>query len=80
MHVNKQEVSSAYHVTAMVSKLDESVGRVVQALQRRHMLESSVILFLSDNGAPTKGRQPNWGSNWPLKGVSVGVGLGRTRS
>jgi len=55
----------------MVSKLDESVGRVVQALQRHHMLENSIIVFLSDNGAPTKGRQPNWGSNWPLKGVSA---------
>ena len=54
----------------MVSKLDESVGRVVQALQTRHMLEKSIIVFLSDNGAPTKGRYPNWGSNWPLKGVS----------
>ena len=54
----------------MVSKLDESVGRVVQALQRRHMLENSIIVFLSDNGAPTRGRSPNWGSNWPLKGVS----------
>jgi len=58
-------------VSAMVSKLDESVGRVVQALQRSHMLENSIIVFLSDNGAPTKGQQPNWGSNWPLKGVSA---------
>jgi arylsulfatase A-like enzyme len=58
------------YVPAMVSKLDESVGRIVQALQKRHMLENSIIVFLSDNGAPTKGRQPNWGSNWPFKGVS----------
>jgi arylsulfatase A-like enzyme len=57
----------------MVSKLDESVGRVVQALQRRHMLQNSIIVFLSDNGAPTKGKQPNWGSNWPFKGVSISV-------
>jgi arylsulfatase A-like enzyme len=59
----------------MVSKLDESVGRVVQALQRRHMLENSIIVFLSDNGAPTKGQQPNWGSNWPFKGVSASTSI-----
>ena len=34
------------------------------------MLENSIIAFLSDNGAPARGRSPNWGSNWPLKGVS----------
>ncbi|KAJ4450929.1 hypothetical protein ANN_02364, partial [Periplaneta americana] len=65
---------------AMVSKLDESVGRVVQALQRRHMLENSIIVFLSDNGAPTKGRYPNWGSNWPLKGVKETLWEGSVRS
>ncbi|XP_068081821.1 arylsulfatase B [Anabrus simplex] len=54
---------------AMVSKLDESVGRVVQALQRRNMLQTSIIIFLSDNGAPTVGVFRNWGSNWPLRGV-----------
>ncbi|PNF39716.1 Arylsulfatase B [Cryptotermes secundus] len=83
----QQEIDKFRHIrdpnrrtyAAMVSKLDESVGRVVQALQRRHMLESSVILFLSDNGAPSKGRQPNWGSNWPLKGVKETLWEGGVR-
>ena len=55
----------------MVSKLDESVGRVVAALQQRDMLANSVIVFASDNGAMTTGIHHNKGSNWPLKGVSA---------
>lgn len=42
---------------AMVSKLDEGVGKVVQALDDNNMLEDSVILFLSDNGAPVVGNE-----------------------
>ena len=55
----------------MVSKLDESVGKVVSALKQKGMLENSVILFLSDNGAPNTIYFKNWGSNFPFRGVSV---------
>ena len=43
-----------YHLVflAMMSKLDESVGRVVSALNGRGMLKNSIIVFMSDNGAP----------------------------
>lgn len=41
---------------AMVSKLDESVGRVVKALNDNDMLDNSIVLFLSDNGSPVVGR------------------------
>nr|CAD7603529.1 unnamed protein product [Timema genevievae] len=57
------------NVAAMVSKLDESVGRIMGALQRKGMLGDSIIVFISDNGAPTKGESPNWGSNYPLRGI-----------
>lgn len=40
---------------AMLSKLDESVGKVVAALEKNKMLETSVILFMADNGAPVEG-------------------------
>lgn len=66
----------------MVSKLDESVGRVVQALTEKKMLQNTIIVFMSDNGSPsfdssgrsfsgTPGVIPNWGSNFPYRGVSL---------
>ena len=56
---------------AMVSKVDQSVGEVVSALGKKGMLENSIIIFIADNGAPSIGVYQNWGSNYPLRGVSV---------
>jgi arylsulfatase A-like enzyme len=53
----------------MVSKLDESVGQIIHALTDTGMLNNSIIIFISDNGAPTVGIHENWGSNYPLRGV-----------
>lgn len=41
---------------AMVSLLDKSVGRIVKALGKNDMLENSILLFMSDNGAPVVGK------------------------
>jgi len=68
----------------MVSKLDESVGRVVEALTEKKMLQNTIIVFMSDNGSPSfdsSGRNfgpevgvtANWGSNFPYRGVSFMV-------
>ncbi|XP_065337199.1 arylsulfatase B-like [Cloeon dipterum] len=54
---------------AMVTELDDSVGEIIQALRKRSMLSNSIVLFLSDNGAPTYGIHSNRGSNWPLRGM-----------
>ncbi|XP_018331773.1 arylsulfatase B isoform X2 [Agrilus planipennis] len=54
---------------AMVSLLDQSIGKVVTALREKHMLENSIILFMSDNGAQPEGIHANHGSNYPLRGV-----------
>jgi arylsulfatase A-like enzyme len=53
----------------MVSKLDESVGDIVHTLMETGMLNNSIIIFISDNGAPSIGGFQNWGSNYPLRGV-----------
>lgn len=53
----------------MLTKLDESVGKVVDALAKTKMLENSVIVFSTDNGGPAAGFNLNAASNWPLRGV-----------
>jgi len=55
--------------TGMLSKLDQSVGQVVEALHKRNMLQDSIIIFSSDNGGPAAGFNLNAASNWPLRGV-----------
>uniref|UniRef100_A0A1A9WWP8 Sulfatase N-terminal domain-containing protein n=1 Tax=Glossina brevipalpis TaxID=37001 RepID=A0A1A9WWP8_9MUSC len=54
---------------AMVTKVDDSVGRIVQELQKRQMLNDSIIIFSTDNGGPAEGFNLNHASNWPLRGV-----------
>nr|ATE50188.1 arylsulfatase 4 [Phyllotreta striolata] len=65
---------------AMVSMLDKSVGDVVKALRDRRMLQNSVILFLSDNGAAPEGVHANRGSNYPFRGMKHSAWEGGTRN
>ncbi|MFO0968885.1 MAG: arylsulfatase [Gemmataceae bacterium] len=37
---------------AMVSAVDEQIGRVIEALRKQGMLENTIIVFSSDNGGP----------------------------
>ncbi|KAF6210958.1 hypothetical protein GE061_014071 [Apolygus lucorum] len=53
----------------ILHRLDWSVGQVVSALQKRGMLENSIIVFSTDNGGPASGFNLNAASNWPLRGV-----------
>lgn len=60
----------------MLTSLDESVGSVIESLDNNGMLEDSIVLFISDNGAPAD--DPIWGygnsgSNWPLRGEKGAV-------
>nr|CAD7200791.1 unnamed protein product [Timema douglasi] len=53
----------------MLARLDESVGKIVEAMAERGILDNSILVFLSDNGAQTFGLHTNEGSNWPLRGL-----------
>jgi len=64
---------------AMLYKLDESVGKVVQALSEADMLKDSVIVFSTDNGGAAGGFEQSASSNFPLKGVKDTLWEGGTR-
>lgn len=55
---------------AMMWRLDIGVGRIIAALTETQMLNNSVVIFFSDNGAPNIGENKNGGSNLPLRGVN----------
>ncbi|MEO1511229.1 MAG: sulfatase-like hydrolase/transferase, partial [Planctomycetota bacterium] len=48
----------------MVSSMDDGIGRVLDALDRRRLAENTVVVFLSDNG----GARNNASRNTPLRG------------
>nr|XP_022905949.1 arylsulfatase J-like [Onthophagus taurus] len=52
----------------IVQTLDSTISDTIVALNRRNLLENSIIFFLSDNGGQTYGMHANKASNWPLKG------------
>jgi arylsulfatase A-like enzyme len=48
---------------AMVDRLDQGVGRIVEELKRKSDFDNTLILFLADNG----GCAEEYGSNGPIK-------------
>lgn len=64
---------------AMVATLDESVGRVLAALDSTGQRERTLIFFLSDNGGPMTKRNANASINTPLRGQKGDVFEGGIR-
>lgn len=50
---------------AMLHDLDTAVGRIVECIDRENLRDDTIIVFLSDNGGPTKELTS---SNLPLRG------------
>lgn len=51
----------------MVAALDDAVGNVTAALERRGILDNTIIIFSTDNGGPANGFDMNHACNWPLR-------------
>ncbi|CAN7938271.1 unnamed protein product, partial [Ixodes hexagonus] len=66
-------------LAGMLDALDESIGRVVEALDNASMLEDTIIAFSSDNGGSPYGFQSNRGYNWPLRGAKETLWEGGVR-
>ncbi|MQA02421.1 MAG: sulfatase-like hydrolase/transferase [Streptosporangiales bacterium] len=60
-------------MTAMISAMDDAVGRVLAELDRQHVRDDTMCLFMSDNGPSREVR--NWldGSQQPYYGGSAGT-------
>lgn len=53
---------------AMLSAMDDGIGRTLAALREQNLEENTLIFFFSDNGGPTIYGGINGSSNAPLKG------------
>ncbi|KFM82794.1 Arylsulfatase J, partial [Stegodyphus mimosarum] len=59
----------------MVTSLDDSIGKIFEALNNKDMLQNSIIVVSSDNGGASGS-----GSNWPLRGAKFQLWEGGVRS
>lgn len=54
---------------AMITAMDEGIGRTLDALRDQQLDENTIVFFFSDNGGPTmEGTSVNGASNAPLRG------------
>ncbi|XP_050403642.1 arylsulfatase B [Patella vulgata] len=61
--------------SGMVTAMDEGIGNITRALQAKGMLDDTIILFTTDNGAELF----KYGNNYPLRGGKHTLWEGGTR-
>jgi arylsulfatase A len=70
-HGSRKDKKNAYK--EMIEVMDEGIGDLVEYLDKEKLLENTLLLFISDNGAA------GTGSNYPLKGTKGSVWEGGHR-
>ena len=74
---------------AMTSALDDSVGEVIAALERKGLRDNTLVIFMSDNGgiaefdatlAKARGEKPSPADNSPFRGSKASLYEGAVRS
>ncbi|KAG0426549.1 hypothetical protein HPB47_026349 [Ixodes persulcatus] len=63
----------------MVDSMDAAFGRLVEALLGAGVLNNTIVVFSSDNGAVPIIEFPNQGFNWPLRGAKKTLWEGAVR-
>ncbi|CAG2111167.1 unnamed protein product [Medioppia subpectinata] len=63
---------------ATLYSMDLSIGRIVNELHNKNILNNTIILFMSDNGGAISGFMENSGSNYPLRGTKGSLWEGST--
>ncbi|KAL3842667.1 hypothetical protein ACJMK2_020657 [Sinanodonta woodiana] len=61
--------------SAMVTAMDEAIGKIVTALREKGYMDNLLLVFTSDNGAASYIS----GSSWPLRGAKTTLWEGGTR-
>jgi arylsulfatase A-like enzyme len=62
---------------ALMSAMDDAVGRLLEKLDGEKLIENTLIIFISDNGGPTAS---NTGDNSPLRGYKATTWEGGIRA
>lgn len=53
LKANQQELDKVARIAAMITNLDQNVGKLITELQTRKLLENTIIIYLNDNGPNT---------------------------
>jgi arylsulfatase A-like enzyme len=77
MHATEKYLARFAHIAdrqrrtyaAMLSAMDDGIGRTLAALREENLDEHTLVFFFSDNGGPTSAGGVNGSTNGPLRGT-----------
>lgn len=75
----KRSIDRRMNYTGVVTAMDNAIENLTAALHFKGMLDNSLIVFTTDNGASTIGKDAWGSSNFPLRGGKHTIWEGGTR-